>query len=66
MEPMTVRGLDAGGTFDKPADANGLSAVLARIKRKKAMQSVVGQIAWPFFFFGFSFIATAYRSYSHP
>jgi len=35
------------------------------LQQKKAMQTVVGQFAWPFFD-GFSFITTAYRSYSHP
>ncbi len=34
-------------------------------KEKGPCKLFVGQFAWPFFF-GFSFITTAYRSYSHP
>lgn len=39
MEPMTVRGLDAGGTFDKPAGAKELSADSDRPERVKTIEA---------------------------
>ena len=39
MEPMTVRVLDAGGTFDKPAGAKELSADSDRPERVKTIEA---------------------------
>jgi len=48
----------------RPAPHVGSGTDAVRTKRKGPCKLPVGQVAWPFL--GFSFITTAYRSYSHP